>query len=188
MGNKKKRKLKEDISCQLELPPPSSSSCLDLFISIRPVILLPSCFPIRPFPPWCTLKSRNHDLLDSAPLVIAGIFSPFPVHASSSTCRWFVIEEGDCPPRERWRPSDWGSLGEGTGRRRRKLINQPNENIPTDTKTSYGPIKTVRGVWGWGMRRWKKEVRDCGSETVGGYKSRNKEWSDNLRDFDGHAG
>lgn len=36
-------------------------------------------------------------------------------------------------------------LGEGTRRRRRKHINQPNENIPTDTKTSYSHIKIVGG-------------------------------------------
>lgn len=35
-------------------------------------------------------------------------------------------------------------LGEGT-RRRKKLINQPNENIPTDAKTSYSHIKVVEG-------------------------------------------
>ena len=38
--------------------------------------------------------------------------------------------------------------------RRRKLINQPNENIPTDTKTRYSPIK---GLWGGGIVGWRKE-------------------------------
>ena len=36
-------------------------------------------------------------------------------------------------------------VGEGTRRRRRKLINQPNENIPADTKTSYSHIKVKGG-------------------------------------------
>lgn len=36
-----------------------------------------------------------------------------------------------------------GPLGEGSKRRRRTHINQPNENIPTDTKTSYCDIKML---------------------------------------------
>ena len=36
-------------------------------------------------------------------------------------------------------------VGEGTEWRRKKLINQPNENIPTDTETSYSHIKVGGG-------------------------------------------
>ena len=62
-------------------------------------------------------------------------------------------------------------VGEGTRRRRRKLINQPNENIPADTKTSYSHIKVKGGeIRGDSGRRWRNEVRDCGREAVGGYK------------------
>lgn len=46
-----------------------------------------------------------------------------------------------------------GPLGEGTRRRRKKHINQPNENIPTDTKTSYCDIKMLGVVGGGGGDR-----------------------------------
>lgn len=61
------------------LLPSSSSSCLALLISLLPITWPPSCFSIRPFPPWRTLGRSIHDYLDCVTLVIPGIF-PFLLH------------------------------------------------------------------------------------------------------------
>lgn len=71
-------------------------------------------------------------------------------------------------------------LGEGS--RRRKLINQPNENIPTDTKTSYSDIKVVVG--GDGGRRGGN-VGGTQLEVIKGEMSSDQ---DDERDFKGQTG
>lgn len=132
-----------------------SSSCQPYLSSSRPIILLPWCFPIWPFPPWSRLKSHIHDLFVSATFGMPVFFSlnlipgaPFLFNllfiynwgrrwsTQSSAGTFACIHSPPAP----------GYLVEGTKwRSRRKLINQPNENILTDTETSYSHIKGLGG-------------------------------------------
>lgn len=74
-------------------------------------------------------------------------------------------------------------------KRRRELINQPNENIPTDTKTSYNHMNAVGGEGG---KRWGE---DAGMRwgTVGAIeleviKRRNEDGSEDESGVIWHAG